>query len=84
MYKMQHPKADIDRLYAKRKEGGRGLVQIEAAYKEKIINIAEYLNTNYKKDQFVSIVKSQESTQSNINSIIKTTVKITEELSQPN
>ena len=33
MYKMHHPKADIDRLYVKRKEGGRGLVQIEAAYK---------------------------------------------------
>jgi len=36
MYKMHHPKADIDRLYeyVKRK-GERGLVQIEAAYKEK-------------------------------------------------
>jgi len=27
----------IDRLYVKRKEGGRGLVQIEAAYKAEII-----------------------------------------------
>ena len=52
MYKMHHPKADIDRLYVKRKEGGRGLVQAEAAYKVEIIDIAEYLNTNYKKDQF--------------------------------
>ena len=34
MYKIHHPKADIDRLYAKSKEGGRGLVQIEAAYKD--------------------------------------------------
>ena len=48
------------------------------------MNIAEYLNTNYRKDQFVSIVKSQESTQPNMNSIIKTAAKITEELSQPN
>ena len=72
MYKMHHPKADIDRLYIKRKEGGRGLVQMEAAYKAEIINIAEYLNTNYKKkDQFVNIVKSQESTQPNMNSIIR-------------
>jgi predicted GNAT family acetyltransferase len=31
MYKMHHPKADIDRLYVKRKEGGRGLVQVEGA-----------------------------------------------------
>jgi hypothetical protein len=33
MYKMHHPKADIDRLYIKRKEGVRSLSQIEAAYK---------------------------------------------------
>ena len=49
MYKIHHPKADIDRLNVKRKEGGRGLVQIETAYKAEIMNIAEYLNTNYKK-----------------------------------
>ena len=81
---MHHPKTDIDRLYVKRKEGGRGLVQIEAAFKAEIINIAEYLNTNYKEDQFVNVVKSHESTQPNTNSIIKTAEKITEELSQPN
>ena len=53
MYKMHHPKADIDRLYVNRKEGGRGLIQVEAAFKAEIINIAEYLNTNNKEDQFV-------------------------------
>jgi len=26
-YKMHYPKADIDRLYVKRKEEGRGLLQ---------------------------------------------------------
>jgi hypothetical protein len=41
MYKMHHPKADIDRLYGKRKKGERGLVQIEAAYKAELISIAE-------------------------------------------
>jgi hypothetical protein len=41
MYKTHHPKADIDRLYVRRKEGGRGLVQVGAAYKAEIINIAE-------------------------------------------
>ena len=66
-YKMHHPKADIDRLYIKRKEGGRGLVQVEAAYKVEIINNAEYLNTNYKEDQFVNVVKNHESTQPNMN-----------------
>jgi hypothetical protein len=38
--------------------GGRGLVQVEAAYKAEIINIAQYLNTNYKEDQFVNTVKT--------------------------
>jgi predicted GNAT family acetyltransferase len=45
MYKMHHPKADIDRLYVKRKEGGRGLAQVEAAIKAEIINIAEISNS---------------------------------------
>jgi hypothetical protein len=35
-------------------------------------------------DQFVNIVKSYESTQPTVNSIIKTEAKIVEELSQPN
>jgi hypothetical protein len=85
MYKVHYPKADIDRrLYVKRKEGGRGLVQVEAAYKADITSIAEYLNTYYKVDQFVNIVKSYESTQPTVNSLIKTAAKIAEELSQPN
>jgi len=68
---VHHPKADIDRLYVKRK-GGRGLVQVEVAYKAKISSIAEYLNTHCKVDQFVNIVKSYESIQPTRNSIIKT------------
>jgi hypothetical protein len=84
MYKVHHPKADIDRLYVKEKEGGRGLVQVEAAYKAEITSIAEYLNTNYKVDQFVNTVTSYESTQPTMNSIIKTAAKFAEELSQPN
>jgi len=81
---MHHPKADMDRLYVNRKEAGKVLVQIEAAYEAEIINISEYLNTNYKEDQFVNIVTNHESTQPNMNSIIKTAVNITEELIQPN
>ena len=79
MYKIHHLKADIDRLYVKRKEGGRGLVQIEAAYKAEIINIVEYLNTNYKEDQFVNTLKSHESTQPNMNSTLKIAAKTAEE-----
>jgi hypothetical protein len=61
-------------VYVKRKQGGRGLVQIKA----EIINIAEYQNTNYKEDQSVNIVKSHEISQPNINSTVKMAAKITE------
>ena len=60
------------------------MVQVEVAYKAEITSTAEYRNTNYKVDKFVNIVKSYESTQPNMNSVIKTVAKITEELSQPN
>ena len=29
MYKMHHPKSDVDRLYLLRNEGGGGLIQLE-------------------------------------------------------
>jgi hypothetical protein len=79
-YKIHHPKAHIDRLYVKRKEGGRELVHVEAAYKREIINIAEYLNSKHKGDQFVNIVKNHESKQPNMNSLVKLAAKITEDL----
>ena len=47
MYKMHHTNADIDRLYVKRKGGGRGLLQTKVMHKAEAINIAEYLNTKY-------------------------------------
>ena len=84
MYKTRHPKADKDRLYVKRKERWRGLLQIEATYKAEIINIAEYLNTKYIEDQFVHIVKSHESNQANMNSTIKVAATVAEELNQSN
>jgi len=84
MYKLHHAKADIDRLYVKREGGRRGLIQTEAAYKAEISNIAEQLKTNYKEDQFVTIVKSHERNKPNMNSIIKTAAEMTEELNKPN
>ena len=47
-------------------------------------NVAEYLNTKYKEDQFVNTVKVHESTQPNMNSILKSAAKIIEELIQLN
>jgi hypothetical protein len=84
MYKMHHPKADIDRLYVEGKGGGRGVSQIEAAYKTEIINIAEHLNKRYKEDQFVYIIRSCDSCQPRMNSTVRTAAKIADELSQSN
>jgi hypothetical protein len=84
MYKMHHPKADINRLYAKRKEGGRGLSQIEAAYKTQITNRTEYLNKKCKEDQLVNIIRSHNSNQPNMISTVRAASKIIDELSQSN
>jgi hypothetical protein len=80
---VHYPKANRQAI-CKKEEGGRELVQVEAAYKAEITNIAEYLKTNYNVDQYVNIVKSYESTQPTTNPFIKTAAKITEELRQPN
>ena len=44
MGKMDHPKADKDRLYLPRKSGGRGLIQIERTYKTTTIGLNAYIN----------------------------------------
>ena len=43
MYKMHHPKSDVDRLYLPRTEGGRGLTQQEPSYKSTTIGLVKYL-----------------------------------------
>jgi len=78
MYEMRYTKADVDRLYVREKECGRGVVQVEETSQTEVMNIAEYLNTIYAEDRFVSIVKSHECNQPNMNS----TTKTAEELSQ--
>ena len=40
---MHHPKSDVNRLYLPRKEGGRGLVQLELPLKTSIIGMDTYL-----------------------------------------
>jgi hypothetical protein len=78
MHKMHHPKVDTDRLYVKRKGGGKGLLQIEVTYKTEVINNAEHLNTKYAEDHFVNHGKSHESNQPNMNSRIKMAAKFAE------
>jgi hypothetical protein len=82
MYRRHYPKSDIGELYVTRKEGGRGLLQIETVYKAEVIGFTEYLNTKYTEDQFVNIVTSHQSDQPDMNSTIKIATKIVEELNQ--
>ena len=43
MYGAFHPKSDVDRLYMKRKEGGRGLSNIELVVKGEENNLGQYV-----------------------------------------
>jgi hypothetical protein len=60
-----HPRADIDRLYVPRKEGGRGLMQVEGAYIAETINLVEYVES--KEDPLIKIVRTHEH---NTNSVL--------------
>ena len=43
MHKILHPKADVERLYISGKDGGRGLIDVEAAFKSVTIGLNLYL-----------------------------------------
>ena len=52
----QHrPKADVDRLYVPRKQGGRSLMQLEAAYAVEITKLIEYVDR--KEDPLIQVVR---------------------------
>ena len=46
MHRMHHPKADKDRIYLPRPDGGRGLIQLENAYKVSTIGLLQYLENS--------------------------------------
>jgi hypothetical protein len=48
MYKMHHPRADIDTLHISRRGGGRGMLQTEVIYKAEIIDVADISIQNMK------------------------------------
>ena len=53
-----HPKADLDRLYVPRKQGGRGLMQLEAAYEVEITKLLEYVDR--KVDPLIRVVRTHQ------------------------
>ena len=56
--KIHHPRADVDRLYIPRSEGGRGLIQLELSYKTCTIGLDAYLAKT--KDPLMNIVRQHE------------------------
>jgi len=50
-----HPKADKDRLYVPRKQGGRGLMQLEEAYAVEITKLVKYVHST--EDPLIQIVR---------------------------
>jgi hypothetical protein len=51
-----HTKADVDRLYVPRKQGGRGLMQLEEAYVIEITKLMEYVEST--EDPLMQIVRT--------------------------
>ena len=43
MQKMLHPKADVQRLYIPKKDGGRDLIEVKKAFKTATIGLDHYL-----------------------------------------
>jgi hypothetical protein len=58
IYGQHHLRADIDRLYVPRKEGGRGLMQVEGAYTAETVNLVEYVES--KEDPLIQIVRTHQ------------------------
>ena len=46
MYEVHHPKADVDRLYLQRCEGGRGLLGMEDCVQVEVHSLENYLSTS--------------------------------------
>ena len=55
---MHHPRADIERLYIKRENNGRGLIQRELTDKTTIVGSKKYLDTTT--DWMLQLVNAHE------------------------
>ena len=73
---MHHPKADVDRLYLPRNEGGRGLIQIELTYKI-TAGLETYLRES--KDRMMKLVLEHEK-RKKLCSVTKEAAKFRQEL----
>ena len=76
MFRMHHPRADVDRLYVPRTSGGRGLVQLQLAYKTTTIDLNAYLK--HTDDPLLQIVKQHEQSKG-VYSVTKEATKFKQE-----
>ncbi len=58
MYHVAHPRADVHRLYVSRKEGGRGLTQIEASWHNAIVGMGKYVVSHQDDPLMGQVMKS--------------------------
>ena len=64
MHKTLHPKADVQRLYVPRKDGGRGLTELEKAFKTATMRLDYYLK--HKEGQYPEQVLEHERSKAKI------------------
>ena len=55
-----HKAGDINRLYTERRRGGRGLLNLEDMYENRIIGLKEHLTEEAQKHSILKIVEEQE------------------------
>lgn len=55
---LHHPKADVERLYIKRKDSGRGLIELESAFNSSIVGLSNYIKLG--KDKFTILVRDHD------------------------
>ena len=72
MNKMLRPKADVERLYIPRKDGGRGLIEVETAFKIATIGLDHYLKN---KDGQYPVQVLEHDTSKAKNSVTKNAIK---------
>ena len=75
-----HSKADVERLYIPRKDGGRGLIDVETAFKTATIGLDHYLK--HKEGQYPKQVLKHERSKAK-NSITKNATKFKREVTMP-
>ena len=57
IYRVLHPQADVERLYYKRADGGRGLISIEDCVEIEVNSLYSYVERS--KEPFLKAVKEE-------------------------